>query len=677
FSVERDTVVRWLSAEIGVGDEAASQLYDYLLSGNRALGVMPTQKNLVIERFFDESGGMQLVLHSPFGSAVNRAWGLALRKRFCRTFNFELQAAAIEDAIVISLGSVHSFELSEVWRYLAPETVRDVLTQAVLDVPMFNIRWRWVANCALALPRFRGGKKVPPRLQRMNAKDLAALLFPDQLACAENLNGAREIPDHPLIEQALQDCLTEAMDIGTLESLLTDVVAGKKRLVSLDVTEPSPFAQEILNANPYAFLDDAPLEERRTQAVQSRRWLDPETASDLGALDESAIARVADELIPIATSADELHETLLLMGCLTTGEASTLGGRAWESWFEQLQSEKRALLVEGGSSPSLWVASERYGELRQLWRSRTANPNFRGGALEMFPALDADEALVSLVRARVDNSAPQTSQHLADLLGMPERDISIALASLEARGIVFRGRYLPSEDREQWCDRRVLARIHRYTVKRLRSEIEPVPATTYLRFLFDWQGLSTNARRQGAYSTVAVIEQLSGFETAAQAWESEIIPARVSDYRRDYLDQNHLNGKLVWLRLTGKRSTANSSNGPFKSTPMSLLPRTDLKDWLAVQPADNSAQLSGAAKRVLGVLEQRGAAFFDDIVDRCGILKSQCEQALGELAAGGYVTSDSYEGLRVLLIAPSRRRPLNGSRRRNVSISSIDSAGRW
>jgi ATP-dependent Lhr-like helicase len=673
----RDAVVGWLARDLGVGNYAADQLYNNLLSGYRALGVMPTQNNLVMERFFDESGGMQLVIHSPFGSAVNRAWGLALRKRFCRTFNFELQAAAIEDAIVISLGAVHSFDLAEVWRYLNPETVRDVLTQAVLDVPMFNIRWRWVANCALALPRFRSGKKVPPRLQRMNAEDLAALIFPDQLACAENINGVREIPDHPLVEQALQDCLTEAMDIATLESLLTEIGAGKKRLVSLDLTEPSPFAQEILNANPYAFLDDAPLEERRTQAVQSRRWLDPDTASDLGALDESAIARVAEELAPAAVNADELHEALLLMGAITVDEAAIFGGQAWHTWFEELRATERAVLIEGASVPSLWVAIERFAELRTLWTTRTVEPEVKAAVTQMFAALGADEALVSLVRARVDNSAPHTSKALADLLGVSERAIVTALTSLENRGIVFHGRYTPNQSTDEWCDRRVLARIHRYTLKRLRSEIEAVPAATYLRFLFDWQGLSASSRREGAQATVSVVEQLAGFEAAAQAWESEIIPARVRDYRRDFLDQNHSNGKLVWLRLTAKRSSSSTTNGPFKSTPMSLLPRVDLKNWLSIQERSQEIELSGAAKMVLNVLEQRGAAFFDDIVDRCGVLKSQCEQALGELAASGHVTSDSFEGLRVLLIPPSRRRPLNGSRRRGVSISGIDSAGRW
>ncbi|HET9235079.1 MAG TPA: DEAD/DEAH box helicase, partial [Candidatus Eisenbacteria bacterium] len=296
-----------LLTERGFPEPAAEQIVDYMALAKAALGVLPTQTTLVLERFFDESGGMQLVLHAPFGSRVNRAWGLALRKRFCRKFNFELQAAATEDAIVLSLGPTHSFPLEEVFQYLHPNSVRDLLVQALLDAPMFAVRWRWNAGRALAVLRFMGGKKVPPQLQRMQAEDLLTLVFPDQKACAENLVGEREIPDHPLVTETIRDCLTEAMDIEMLETILTNIVSGKVRLVARELPEPSPLAQEILNAKPYAFLDDAPLEERRTQAVMSRRWLDPATASDLGALDPAAIDRVRSEAWPEAANADELH----------------------------------------------------------------------------------------------------------------------------------------------------------------------------------------------------------------------------------------------------------------------------------------------------------------------------------------------------------------------------------
>lgn len=677
----RAAILSWLRGEIGLGRDAAEQLYEYLMSAYRALGAMPSQETLVMERFFDESGGMQLVLHSPFGSAVNRAWGLALRKRFCRTFNFELQAAAIEDAIVISLGAVHSFPLEEVWRYLHPDTARDVLTQAVLDVPMFNVRWRWAANLSLALPRFRGGKKVPPRLQRMNAEDLAALLFPEQLACAENLQGSREIPDHPLVEQTLKDCLTEAMDITTLEQILRDVRGGKKRLVQRDVTEPSPFAHEILNANPYAFLDDAPLEERRTAAVQSRRWLDPETAGDLGELDAGAIQRVREELAIAPTNADELHEALMLTGALTRREALAMDDRIGE-WFRELAATGRALaLGDESSERCLWLATERHAQLRQLWPDArlTRSVNAQLPATLGDP-LEPDDALVMLIRARLDCSGPESSSRLAAMFGMAESDVLAALRTIENRGIVFRGRYTPGCASDEWCDRRVLARIHRYTMRRLRSEIEAVPAAVYLRFLFDWQRVTPGATVEGPQAALAVISQLAGFEAGAAAWESEILPARIRDYRGEYLDSLHTAGQAVWLRLKGKRATSGRTGGPLKSTPIAIVPRPDLLDWLsmvALLPQETETALSATARHVLGSLDARGAAFFDDLVERCGILKSQCEQALGELAAAGCITADSFAALRVLITPPSRRRPLHGVRRRGVSVIGLDTAGRW
>ena len=677
----RESIIPWLAKDIGVGDVAANQIFDYLMSGYRALGVMPTEDVLVMERFFDESGGMQLVIHSPFGSAVNRAWGLALRKRFCRTFNIELQAAAIEDAIVISLGAVHSFPLADVWRYLHPDSVRDVLTQAVLDVPMFNIRWRWVAGCALALPRFRAGKKVPPRLQRMNAEDLVAQLFPDQLACAENLRGRREIPDHPLVEQALRDCLTEAMDVATLEHLLRDIVDGKKQLVARDVTEPSPFAHGILNANPYAFLDDAPLEERRTQAVQSRRWLDPETTADLGALDEGAIQRVRDELAMAVTSADELHEMLMLMGAIAAPERDGDDVIDWQQWFRELQRERRVVLVEPADGlPALWLASERYAELRLLWPDASIAPAADDTVSRLFRAAPTEEAMIALIRGRLDCSGPQTAQNIARALGLTPSAVAVALRSLENRGVVFRGRYTPGIEIDEWCDRRILARIHRYTMRRLRADVEPVSGAVYLRFLFEWQHLAPGATMAGPAATTAVIEQLAGFEAAASAWENEILPGRISDYRPEYLDQIHTSGRAVWLRLNAKRSVATRTVGPLKTTPISIIPRADLGSWLTMVEADgnsNEVVLSGVAQMIMQVLEQRGAAFFDDIVERCGVLKSQCEQALGELAAAGSITADSFAGLRVLLTPPARRRPLNGSRRRRVGIAALDSTGRW
>lgn len=658
--VSREEICEWLSRDIGAGDNAARQIYDYLYSGMRSLGVMPTQDTLVMERFFDESGGMQLVIHSPFGSAVNKAWGLALRKRFCRTFNFELQAAAIEDAIVISLGEVHSFDLAEVWRYLNPNSVRDVLTQAVLDAPMFGIRWRWVATCALAIPRFRNGNKVPPRLIRMNADDLAGLVFPDQLACAENLNGRREIPEHPLVEQAIDDCLHEAMDIGRLESLLSSIADGKKRLVAKDLTEPSPLAESVLNANPYAFLDDAPLEERRTAAVRSRRWLDPETASDLGALDHDAIDRVIDELNYPANNIDELHEALIMNGLLTADELARTA--SLEQWIEELAQTKRVIQQAGRHNKlQYWIASERYDELKALFS----------------PEVDDDyrQALKQLLRSRLDCSGPVTTAMLAERLGFEAREIENALSLLQQEGICFRGQFDPRLDADQWCDRRVLARIHRYTLKRLRAETKPVPAAAFMRFLFDWQFLARNTKLSGPEALASVVEQLSGYECAAGAWESEVLPKRIGDYQASYADLLHTSGQSVWLRLSAKVTNA-KGNGPLKSTPIALIPRGELRDWLSILSlSEQEIQLSGAAQQILDLLRRDGASFYSDLLAKSGLLASQCETALGELVAAGVITADSFLGLRVLLKPASKRTRSRG--RRRTSMSSIEQAGRW
>ena len=502
---------------VGLDEAAASQVIQYLSAGRAALGCLPSFDTVVFERFFDESGGMQLVIHSPFGSRVNRAWGLSLRKRFCRTFNFELQAAATEDHIVLSLTHAHSFELAEAARYLNSNSVRQVLVQALCAAPMFEVRWRWDAGIALALPRFRGGKKIPPQIARMNAEDLLASVFPDQVACAENLPGEIEIPDHPLVRQTIRDCLEEAMDIDRFEDVLRRLEGGDIRVVARDLTEPSPLALEALNARPYAYLDDAPLEERRTQAVMSRRWLDPESAADIGKLDPEAIARVRAEAWPDAGTPDELHDALLWLTFLTEEERRS--NAAWPALMDALAAEGRVVRLpsELPANPlwpagaALWVAAER----RALFE----------------PAPVSDESLVEIVRGRLEGLGPVTASAIADSLGLPVSRIRIALAALEAEGFAMRGRFGANDAQgsaaaeEEWCERRLLARIHRYTVKRLRAEIEPVQARDFLRFLCEWQRVLPESRMQGPDALAAVLTQLEGFEAPAAAWETDIIPA--------------------------------------------------------------------------------------------------------------------------------------------------------
>jgi ATP-dependent Lhr-like helicase len=662
---------RWLVEEKRVIEPAARQLADYLASAKAALGVLPTQDRIVFERFFDEAGGMQLVIHSPYGSRLNRAWGLALRKRFCRKFNFELQAAATEDNIILSLTTSHSFELAEVARYLHSASVREVLIQALLDAPMFITRWRWVAGVSLALPRFRGGKKVPPQLARMNAEDLIAWIFPDQVACGENLVGEREIPDHPLVRQTIADCLEEAMDIAGLERLLRRIEAGEVEVVARDLTEPSPLALEVLSARPYAYLDDAPLEERRTQAVMSRRWLAPEEAADIGRLDAEAILRVRAEAWPEAANADELHDALVWLGFLTPEEVAAQAG--WRDWLAALARDKRVAQLMLPPGP-LWITAERLPQFRALWPAAELVPAIAAPDTAA-PAVAAEDALVEIIRGRLEGLGPVSEAALGAPLGVPEGDIAAALLALAAEGFAMRGRFTPGAEREEWCERRLLARIHRYTVKRLRAEIEPVAARDFLRFLLRWQKLESESRMDGPDALELVIAQLEGFEAPAAAWETEILPARLSGYDPAWLDDLCLAGRVVWARLKprgGKLNGNERSVGPVRSTPITLMVRRHAALWSALSPAPDAAAPSGRARAVLDCIRAQGASFFDEIVDGSGLLRPEVEEALGELVALGVVNSDSFAGLRALLVPADKRK----SGRRRVSFG-MEDAGRW
>jgi ATP-dependent helicase Lhr and Lhr-like helicase len=666
---------RWLETDVGLSPVAATQLVDYLAAGNAALGCLPTLDTIVIERFFDSVGGMQLVVHSPYGSRVNRAWGLALRKRFCRKFNFELQAAAIEDNIVLSLTTAHSFELSEVARYLNAASVREVLIQAMLDAPMFITRWRWVAGVSLALPRFRGGRKVPPQLARMDAEDLIGATFPDQIACAENLVGEREIPDHPLVRQTIHDCLTEAMDIEGLERLLARIEQGDIRIVARDLTEPSPLALEVLSARPYAYLDDAPLEERRTQAVMNRRWLAPEDAAELGRLDPEAIARVQQEAWPDASNPDELHDALLWLGVLSEAEAET--GPSWSEWLAALARDRRVARLET-TGATFWITAERLPQVQAVWPGARLEPAIAAPATHE-KIWSREEALVELVRGRLEGQGPVTQASLAALFGLLAGEIATALTALEVEGFAFRGRFLPI-DEDQWCERRLLARIHRYTIKRLRAEIEPVAARDFLRFLLVWQRVAADARMEGPEAIEPVVEQLEGFAAPAAAWESEILPARLAGYEPEWLDDRCLAGRVTWRRLASRNGYGNGGErrpAPVRSTPIALLARRNAQFWSGRTPAEE-IPLSPRAQMVAEAIGGHGASFFDEMIGATGLLPSQLEEALAELVAFGVVNSDSFAGLRALLVPSGERRPgPNGRRRRRTVKFGMEDAGRW
>ena len=616
---------QWLLSECGIPEVAAVEIAEYLEESRRALGVLPTQDTLVLERYFDESGGMQLILHAPFGSRINKAWGLALRKRFCRQFDFELQAAATEDAILLSLGPQHSFPLADVFRYLHPATARDVLVQAFLDAPVWQTRWRWNTTISLAVPRSRGGTKVAPQIQRMLADDLMAAVFPDAAACFENIGGDREIPDHPLVRQAVRDCLQESMDFEGLARVLTRIHADEIELVARDLPEPSPLSHEILNAKPYAFLDDAPLEERRTQAVYTRRAGDV-SPNALGALDPVAIVRVREEERPDPRDADELHDALLTAGFLT---------EAPEEMFEALVRSKRA--CRSGGATELLIAAERIPELLAIHPSLEL-------PIGAPPSRDREwtrtDAIRELIRSRMTILGPTTAGEIASSMGIETSEADAAFVELESEGVVLRGSF-EQRDVIEWCDRRLLARIHRYTINRLRAEIEPVSAADFQRFLFVWQHVAPHSRLRGFEGLQQVVRQLDGCEAAAAAWERAVLPSRIENYEPSMLDMLCLTGEAAWARLSAPTATSVVS-----ATPIALYLRSNAEAWQAPRAP---IALSARAANLLQRLRERGASFARDLDDDL--------LALGELVSAGLVSSDGFAGLRTLLGVANDRAP--------------------
>ncbi|RDD80845.1 Lhr family helicase, partial [Dyella tabacisoli] len=674
--IDDGNALHWLVHDLGLNEAAAQQLADYLTKAKAALGVLPTQQTLVFERFFDESGGTQLVIHTPYGSRINRAWGLALRKRFCRQFNFELQAAATEDAIVLSLSTSHSFPLEEVARYLHSNSAEQVLIQALLDAPLFPARWRWNAVTALALPRFLGGKKVPPQLQRMKSEDLLATVFPDQVACQENIVGEREIPDHPLVNQTLHDCLREAMDVDGLLRILRGLEDGSVEVVARDLTAPSPLAAEVLNAAPYAFLDDAPLEERRTRIVSTHRDND---ADDLGKLDADAIAAVRAEAWPDVRHADEMHEALSVLGFVTASEAADNQG--WEGWLQALAKAQRATRLQllptapEAASTAVWIAAEKLPLWQALQPDATPQPPIAVPA-EYATAWTRDDALLELIRGRLVGLGPVTEASLARALAVGSDEVALALTRLQSEGYVIQGLFTPAASETEWCERHLLARIHRYTIGRLRREIEPVSRRDLMRFLFEWQHLAPNARLSGPEALPAVLTQLEGYEAAAGAWEAELLPARIQDYSTHWLDEQCRAGRISWNRL---RASGGGSGGPIRATPIVLLPRRNMAVWASMARADNlqDSLISSRSQAVADALASHGALFFDELIDATRLLRTELEDALGELVAAGRVTADSFAGLRALLLPAAKRDAHRHRKLRRNMLSGIEDAGRW
>jgi ATP-dependent Lhr-like helicase len=679
-----DAISAWLQKDCGVDDRVARQAMLYVAAQKAAVGFVPTQKRILFERFFDDAGGMQLVIHAPFGSRINRAWGLAQRKRFCRTFDFELQASADDNGIVLSLGPQHSFSLDQMFKMLQSHDARETLVQALLAAPMFQVRWRWNLTRSLAVLRNRGGKKVPPPLQRFKSDDLMTAVFPLQTACFEHRPPEVPIPDHPLIAQTLFDCLHEAMDVVRWEQVLKDIESGEIKLEARDTREPSPFSHSILNANAYSFLDDAPLEERRARAVALRRTLSVDDMKDLAQLDPEAIARVEAEAWPIVRDAEELHDVLQSTVALPETE-----GEAWREWFTPLLETSRACLVRRPEGPTLWIAAERTTLVKTIFPDAAITP-----AVELPEDLlvvpEKSVALVALLRGRMDIQGPVTAQRVAHDLGLPIDEAVGALQRLEVEGAVMQGRYterawldIPSTaPAAEWCERRLLARIHRLTLDGARKRVQAVTPDVYWRFLADYHHLTSSNQRDGPLGLHEAIGQLQGFEIPAGAWEIDVLPGRMETYQPEWVDQLSYSGELAWGRLKPplKPEEAEPTRGGLtRVVPIALAFREDLP-WLlppALGTEDQPPHARADAAAVYQMLQRHGALFFHDLQRMTGLLTAQLEDALSELAALGAVTADGFSAIRGLVRTRQAKQAMSRWRRPAARHAASASVGRW
>ncbi|MHB8874803.1 MAG: DEAD/DEAH box helicase [Myxococcaceae bacterium] len=683
--VSREDAQAWLEGVLRLSRADAELLVRYLRTSAKQLGALPSTRTVIAERFFDEAGGMQLIIHSPFGGRINRAWGLALRKKFCRTFDFELQAAASDDGILLSLGEQHSFPLGDIFEFLSPDTVEDVLTQAVLQTPMFGTRFRWAASRALALTRMQNGKRVPPVFQRARSDDLLAAVFPAQVGCQDNHGGGPvELPDHPLVNETLKDCLRDALDVEGLKEVLRRIRDGRIRTLCADLPEPSPLAHQLLSSQPYTYLDDAPLEERRARAVSLRRSLPPEDAAAFGALDPQAIAQVVADAAPVIRDAEELHDALLQLIILREPEPG--GDGQLPAMLEELVRDRRAARLST-SGVSFLVAAERVRPVEALFPDSHLKPAL--GALAGDGPVERESALEEAVRGRLEVCGPTTAAELAQHLCLPEPEVGGALFRLESGGAVLRGQFRQKRPEApggaveiEWCDRRLLQRIHRLTVGRLRAEIQPLSAKDFMRFLFRWHHLGHGDSLRGGGGLLKAISLLQGYEAPASAWESALLPARLKPYLPELLERASWNGEVAWGRLTlreprpapGPKRGAPPSPGPelgegrprpaqpSRNANITFVRREEL-DWLlsAARPFTDGGgafpeDLSHGARDVAEALERRGASFFFDLVATTRRLPSEVEDALWELLAHGLVTADAVENLRVLQSLKRRQR---------------------
>ncbi|HLJ76142.1 MAG TPA: helicase-related protein, partial [Acidobacteriaceae bacterium] len=706
----------FLKSECGVDDAGAIQLISYIAAGRAVLGTVPSVTTIVAERFFDEGGGMQLILHAPFGGRINKAWGLALRKRFCRGFNFELQAAATDNGLNICLAEQHSFPLSDVFQFLTTETVTELLEQASLASPIFKTRWRWDASRSLQLLRFQKGKKVAPQIQRIRSDDLLASVFPQAAACFENIEGDIQIPDHPLVQEVMRDVLGEAMDLDGLKQVLAAMHDGRIRCVAVDTTTPSAFAHELLNANPYAFLDDAGLEERRARAVQMRGVLPDSMLGEAGRLSPEAIAEVRDQIWPDIRDEHELHDLLCALVVIPAEFFDDPRARDWPVFAARLERDRRIITIR--NSGRVYIsATERASWLRQIWPMAQFDTQYSDLVEKM---CTAEEILRKTLQGWLQILGPVTSAGLAARLGLSAAQIWPQMLHLESTGVILRGVFegkpaadptglkghgfsraiegpnengalAPEEIPDhyiEWCERRILQRIHKRTLHTLRQQIEPVSPAVYMRWLLDWQHLGDQRQLTGEQGLLEALRGLEGFEAPAAEWERSILPQRVAGYDPRWLDALCLSGAVGWGRISPHPAFADvASGGPRRVVPTSMAPVTFfLREealWMdlclsqrQIPEANLTACLSDLANRVRSILGDRGAIFAGDLIRICAAPAEDVHRALWELVAAGLVTADGFDSLRIL-IDPRRKRAFAAPAGIRPKSATRNAAGRW
>jgi len=671
---EVSSAIAWLMEECGVCAWGARQLVAYIVAGRTVLGAVPTKTTIIAERFFDDGGGMQLILHAPFGGRINKAWGLALRKRFCRGFNFELQAAATDNGINISLAEQHSFPLSDVFQFLTEVTTKELLEQASLAAPVFKTRWRWAAGRSLQLLRTSKGKRIAPQVQRTRSEDLLASVFPQAAACFENIEGDIQIPDHPLVREVMSDVLQEAMDLEGLLGVLRGIRDGSIQCLAVDTPVPSQFAHELLNANPYAYLDEAGVEERRARAVSLNTGIPASVLEQPGKLDPEAIATVRTECWPDIRDHHELHDLLMSLVALPESWIESERAQHWPHFFERLVMDGRAQTMACGTV-QCWVATENMEAVQALWHGAPDSSALR------------DEAVRKCVQGWVQITGPMTARQFADELSLDPALVYRQFIAMEVQGLLMRGvfeRPQPSDDFDiEWCERRILQRIHKRTIGMRRKQVEPVSASAFMLWLLRWQHLAPQTQLAGEEGLLEALAQLQGFEAAAVEWEKTILPARVAGYDPRWLDRLCLSGAVAWGRLSPHPAfTSVSGNGPRRVIPTNAAPITfylrDSAAWLDYTLREEEVDLESLARtltpnglRALELLRQKGACFAEDLQRLLNLSSVEVQHALWELAAAGIAAADGFDQLRAM-ISPDRRQTAQSSYRRSRSA-----AGRW